>query len=54
MTGMGEEPRRESEADLVVFRCRDCGDTFPAHPGDDLWCPTCKGTNVHEAHEPLL
>ena len=54
---MGESTRMEdSEEDaLVVLRCEACGDTFPAHKGEDgATCPSCGSHDVHEAGEPLL
>jgi predicted Zn-ribbon and HTH transcriptional regulator len=47
-----EEPQKEEL--ILVLRCRNCGDTFPAHVGDAPLCPTCAGEEHDEAHEPLL
>lgn len=42
------------EGELIVLRCRACGDTFTLHDGDPRVCPTCGGTEHELAHEPLL
>ena len=40
--------------ELIVLRCRDCGDTFPMHKGEEVSCPTCGGEDAAPAAEPLL
>lgn len=47
------EPFSSGE-ELVVFKCESCGDVFPAHDDASVECPTCGGTRVDNAHEPLL
>ena len=37
---------------FAVFRCDDCGATFPAH--GETQCPDCGGDRNRVAHEPLL
>lgn len=49
-----DEEGSNAERELVIFKCESCGDTFPAHAGEQPACPTCKSAKVHEAHEPLL
>ena len=41
-------------SELVVLLCQSCGDTFTMHEGDERLCPTCGGSNLELAHEPLL
>ncbi len=41
------------EATLMVLRCSECGDTF-SYDGGDTFCPSCGGTEVDPASEPLL
>ena len=45
---------RKPEDEFVVFKCEACGDVFPAHDEGEIRCPSCGGTRVHHAHEPLL
>jgi rubrerythrin len=40
--------------DLIVLTCKRCGDTFTTHEGDPAVCPSCGGTELELAHEPLL
>jgi rRNA maturation endonuclease Nob1 len=49
MSGSGEREGLE----LVVLRCGSCGDTFPANDDAPI-CPSCGGTDLHPATEPLL
>jgi general stress protein 26 len=42
------------EGELRVFRCRSCGDTFPAHDLSAVSCPSCGGSIIETAGEPLL
>ncbi|MGH2818676.1 MAG: pyridoxamine 5'-phosphate oxidase family protein [Actinomycetota bacterium] len=42
------------EGELRVFRCRSCGDTFPAHDFSAVSCPSCGGSVIETAGEPLL
>ena len=42
------------EGELRVFRCRSCGDTFPAHDLSAVSCPSCGGSVIETAGEPLL
>ena len=51
---MTEDTEGEATADLVVFKCETCGDVFPSHETPSPACPSCGGTKVHQAHEPLL
>ena len=44
----------DEESELIVLKCRTCGDTFTLHRGDPLVCPSCGGTDHQDAHEPLL
>jgi rubrerythrin len=48
---MIEEPTPE---DVVVYRCRACGDVFPAAAEAPATCPSCGGDDVARAWEPLL
>lgn len=41
------------EQSLMVLRCSECGDTF-AYDSGDRACPSCGGTEVDAASEPLL
>ena len=43
-----------SEGDLLVLKCRLCGDTFTLHDGDARVCPTCEASDNDLAQEPLL
>jgi rRNA maturation endonuclease Nob1 len=48
---MGSDDR----LDIVVVRCRDCGDTFPLHEGETgATCPSCGSKDHEPASEPLL
>jgi nitroimidazol reductase NimA-like FMN-containing flavoprotein (pyridoxamine 5'-phosphate oxidase superfamily) len=42
------------EGELKMFRCRSCGDTFPAHDLSAVNCPSCGGSVIETAGEPLL
>jgi general stress protein 26 len=42
------------EGELRAFRCRSCGDTFPAHDLSAVSCPSCGGSVIESAGEPLL
>ena len=42
------------EEELIVLKCRLCGDTFTLHSGDPRLCPSCGGSENDLAHEPLL
>jgi rRNA maturation endonuclease Nob1 len=44
----------EARGELVVMRCRACGDTFTLHVGDDPTCPSCGADDPEPAREPLL
>jgi rubrerythrin len=50
---MDDERETSLEAAVMVLRCSECGDTFPAHEGDRV-CPTCGSTDLDPASEPLL
>jgi rRNA maturation endonuclease Nob1 len=39
---------------VIVLNCSECGDTFPTGAGSDGVCPTCGGTRLDLASEPLL
>jgi DNA-directed RNA polymerase subunit RPC12/RpoP len=41
-------------SELVVVRCRSCGDTFTLHEGDEASCPSCGSAENDPATEPLL
>jgi len=40
--------------DVVVVRCRRCGDTFAVHEGEEAECRSCGGGELDPAAEPLL
>ncbi|MGI8789321.1 MAG: hypothetical protein ACR2I4_00325 [Actinomycetota bacterium] len=40
--------------EIVILRCRDCGNVFVVHEGDVAPCPNCGCEAVEIAHEPLL
>jgi rRNA maturation endonuclease Nob1 len=40
--------------DLIVLRCGDCGDTFPAEDREGRRCPSCGSDKTEPATEPLL
>jgi rRNA maturation endonuclease Nob1 len=42
------------ESPLAVFKCVECGDTFPAADSGEAACPSCGGSSVEPAAEPLL
>jgi Zn finger protein HypA/HybF involved in hydrogenase expression len=39
---------------VIVLRCKQCGDTYPAHDDDPIKCPTCGSDQAEVAGEPLL
>lgn len=43
----------EQGSGLVVLRCPDCGDVFPAE-AEGATCPACGGSSAVPAWEPLL
>ncbi|MDQ3659854.1 MAG: anaerobic ribonucleoside-triphosphate reductase [Actinomycetota bacterium] len=40
--------------EIVILRCRDCGDVFVAYEGEHAACPSCGCEVVEIAREPLL
>lgn len=47
-------PDDEVAPQLVVFRCLECGDTFPADAAQTVVCTSCGSEAVEQASEPLL
>ena len=39
---------------VVILRCADCGDTYPAFGDVEPVCPSCGGERSYLAWEPLL
>jgi Zn finger protein HypA/HybF involved in hydrogenase expression len=39
---------------VIVLRCSDCGDTYPANDDEEIVCPTCGSDRAEVAGEPLL
>ncbi|HYY44182.1 MAG TPA: hypothetical protein VE975_03220 [Actinomycetota bacterium] len=48
------EPNPPEKDAVVVLRCETCGDVFPEHVSGIESCPSCGGTNLDVAGEPLL